>query len=48
MFTCCTTAAGAGCGASGRRLEEAEELEEEECAGDDMAAQRAGKGESGS
>jgi hypothetical protein len=29
-------------------LEEAEELEEEECAGDDMAAQRAGKGENGS
>jgi hypothetical protein len=47
MFTCCTTAAGAGCGASGSRLEEAEELEEE-CAGDDMAARRAEKRESGS
>jgi len=29
-------------------LEEAEELEEEECAGDDMAARRAEKRESGS
>jgi len=41
-------AAGAGCGASDRRSEDAEELEEEECAGDDMAARCAGKGESGS
>jgi len=36
MFTCCTTVAGAGCGAWGRRSEEADELEEE-YAGDDMA-----------